>query len=114
MNTGIAKLCLSILLVTALSSASFAVDLAIMTGGKRGTYYQFALNLQELVISRDINLSVVNSKGSIDNLYAVYQRPRTQMGIVQSDVLAFVSRVQTDPVLKKIAAKTKMIFSAIQ
>ena len=110
MNTGIAKLCLSILLVTALSSASFAVDLAIMTGGKRGTYYQFALNLQELAISRDINLSVVNSKGSIENLYAVYQRPHTQMGIVQSDVLAFVSRVQTDPVLKRIAAKTKMIF----
>jgi hypothetical protein len=32
------------------------------------------------------------------------------MGIVQSDVLAFVSRVQTDPVLKRIATKTKMIF----
>ena len=110
MKKRFATLWLVILIVITLSSASFAVDLAIMTGGKRGTYYQFALNLQELVISRDINLSVVNSKGSIDNLYAVYQRPRTQMGIVQSDVLAFVSRVQTDPVLKKIAAKTKMIF----
>jgi TRAP transporter TAXI family solute receptor len=86
------------------------VDLAIMTGGKKGTYYQFGLDLQKLAISKDINLSVVNSKGSIENLYAVYQRPRTQMGIVQSDVLAFVSRVQNDPVLKKIAAKTKMIF----
>lgn len=32
------------------------------------------------------------------------------MGIVQSDVLAFVAKVQTDPVLKKIATKIKMIF----
>ena len=32
------------------------------------------------------------------------------MGIVQSDVLAFVARVQSDPVLKRIAKKTKMVF----
>ena len=30
--------------------------------------------------------------------------------IVQSDVLAFVSRVETDPLLKLIAKKTKMVF----
>ncbi len=89
---------------------SFSMDLAVITGGKKGTYYQFGLNLQELVKSRGIRLSVYNSTGSIENLYAVYKRPRTQMGIVQSDVLAFVSRVQTDPVLKRIAKKTKMVF----
>jgi hypothetical protein len=110
MKKRFATLWLGIFLLTVFSSASLAVDLAIMTGGKKGTYYQFGLNLQQLVKSRDINLSVVNSKGSIENLYAVYKRPRTQMGIVQSDVLAFVSRVQTNPILKKIAAKTKMIF----
>jgi len=32
------------------------------------------------------------------------------MGIVQSDVLAFVSRVQSDPVLQRNARKTKMVF----
>jgi hypothetical protein len=32
------------------------------------------------------------------------------MGIVQADVLAFVAKVQTDPVLKRIASKTKMVF----
>jgi TRAP transporter TAXI family solute receptor len=40
----------------------------------------------------------------------VYQKPNTQLGIVQSDVLAFVARVQSDPVLKRIAKKTKMVF----
>jgi TRAP transporter TAXI family solute receptor len=89
---------------------SFGVDLGIMTGGPKGTYYQFGLNLKELVKSRDIRLRVNNSTGSIENLYAVYQRPYTQMGIVQSDVLAFVSRLQSDPTLKRIANKTKMVF----
>ena len=43
-------------------------------------------------------------------MYAVYQKPGVQLGIVQSDVLAFVARVQSDPVLKRIAKKTKMVF----
>ncbi len=102
--------CLVVLLVLAFASLSFAVDLGVVTGGKKGTYYQFGLNLQKLVKARGIRLSVYNSTGSIENLYAVYKRPRTQMGIVQSDVLAFVSRIQTDPVLKRIAKKTKMVF----
>lgn len=110
MQKGFAALCVVISLVAALSADSFAVDLTIMTGGEKGTYYQFGLNLKKLVESKDINLEVINSTGSIENLYAVYQRPHTQMGIVQSDVLAFVSRVQSDPVLKRIATKTRMIF----
>lgn len=98
------------LVVLGLSGMSFGVDLGIMTGGPKGTYYQFGLNLKELVKSRDIRLRVNNSTGSIENLYAVYKRPYTQMGIVQSDVLAFVSRLQSDPILKRIANKTKMVF----
>jgi TRAP transporter TAXI family solute receptor len=110
MQKGFAVLCVVISLVVALSADCFAVDLTLMTGGEKGTYYQFGLNLKELVKSKGITLDVVNSTGSIENLYAVYQRPHTQMGIVQSDVLAFVTRVQSDPVLKRIASKTRMIF----
>src|SRR5262249_38425176 len=77
-----------------------ASELGVITGGEKGTYYQFGLNLQRLVKQTGIDLSVYTSKGSIENIYAVYQRPATQLGIVQSDVLAFVSRVQTDPVLQ--------------
>ncbi len=86
------------------------IEMGIVTGGPKGTYYQIGLNLEELVGQSGINLRVDNSKGSIENIYAVYQRPKTQLGIVQSDVLAFVSRVQTNPVLKGIARKTKMVF----
>lgn len=85
-------------------------SMGIVTGGPTGTYYQFGLNLQQLVQPIGIDLKVANSKGSVENIYAVYKRPKTQLGIVQSDVLAFVARVQTDPVLKRIANKTKMVF----
>ena len=87
-----------------------AVDLGIITGSEQGTYYQFGLNLQRLVKDKDINLTVSPSRGSVENIYAVFSKPGTQLGIVQADVLAFVSRLQTDPVLTRIAKKTKMVF----
>jgi TRAP transporter TAXI family solute receptor len=84
--------------------------MGIITGGEKGTYYQFGLDLQKLVRQNEITLNVFTSKGSIENVFAVYQRPGIQLGIVQSDVLAFVSRLQTDQNLIKIAKKTRMVF----
>ena len=85
-------------------------DVGLITGGERGTYYQFGLDLQRMMKPQGFNLTVYPSKGSVDNIFAVYQKPGVQMGIVQSDVLAFVSRVETDPLLRLIAKKTKMVF----
>jgi uncharacterized protein len=97
-------------IVIALASASLAVDMGIITGSEKGTYYQFGLNLQLLVKPRDINLNVYSSKGSVENVYAVFQRPGIQLGIVQGDVLAFIARVETNPTLQRIARKTKLVF----
>jgi len=110
MRTGPARLFLAVFVVLALASASFAADVGLITGGEKGTYYQFGLNLQRLVKPAGINLNVYNSKGSVENIFAVYQRPATQLGIVQADVLAFVARVHTDPVLKRVAKKIRMVF----
>ena len=106
-----ARLAVAVVLVLGGASvAAAAADLGIITGGEKGTYYQFGLNLQGLAKQKGMSLNVYTSRGSIENVFAVYQQPATQLGIVQSDVLAFVSRVQTDPVLKRIAKKTKMVF----
>ncbi len=110
MRMGRVGIPLAVLLVVTLAAPVIAVDMGLITGSDKGTYYQFGLNLQSLVKQGDIDLNVYTSKGSVENIYAVFQRPATQMGIVQSDVLAFVSRVQTDPVLKRIAKKIKMVF----
>ena len=110
MKTLIACAVAFVMIVAWTSPPGAVEDLGLITGGEKGTYYQFGLDLQKLVKPAGINLNVFPSKGSIENVYAVYQRPGVPMGIVQSDVLAFVSRVQTDPVLKQIARKTKMVF----
>ena len=99
-----------LLILIAASLCPAAEEMGLITGGEKGTYYQFGLDLQKLVKTAGVNLTVHNSKGSIENIFAVYQRPGVQMGIVQSDVLAFVARVQSDPVLTRIAKKTRMVF----
>jgi TRAP transporter TAXI family solute receptor len=101
---------LGVALVLCLAAPAVAADMGIITGSEKGTYYQFGLNLQKLMKPNGITVTVTPSKGSVENVFAVYQRPATQLGIVQSDVLAFVARVETDPVLKRIAKKIKMVF----
>jgi TRAP transporter TAXI family solute receptor len=104
------EIILGVALIFAATVPASAADMGIVTGSEKGTYYQFGLNLQRLMKSNGINLTVSPSKGSVENVFAVYQRPATQLGIVQSDVLAFVARVETDPVLQRIAKKIKMVF----
>src|SRR5712664_743792 len=110
MKRALAALSLLVAVLLAGAGAAYADDLGLITGSDKGTYYQFGLDLQKLVKSGGLNLTVHTSKGSIENVFAVYQRPGVQMGIVQSDVLAFVARVQSDPVLQRIAKKTRMVF----
>lgn len=104
------EIILGLAVIFATTGPASAADMGIVTGSEKGTYYQFGLNLQRLMKSNGINLTVSPSKGSVENVFAVYQRPATQLGIVQSDVLAFVARVETDPVLQRIAKKIKMVF----
>jgi uncharacterized protein len=92
------------------ASTGLAADLGVITGSEKGTYYQFGLNLQALGKANGFNVAVHPSKGSVENIFAVYQRPGVPLGIVQSDVLAFVARVQTDQTLKRIAKKIKLVY----
>ncbi|HSC72134.1 MAG TPA: TAXI family TRAP transporter solute-binding subunit [Candidatus Methylomirabilis sp.] len=111
MKKGLVILSVATSLIVALGGLCLAADMGIITGSDKGTYYQFGLNIQKLVKQqKDIDLNVHTSKGSIENIYAVFQRPGVQMGIVQADVLAFVARVETNPILQRIAKKTKMVF----
>ncbi len=110
MKRGLAAVLAAMLAILVVANQSFAINMNLMTGGEKGTYYQFGLNLQQLVKPEGIQLRVQPSTGSIENLYAVFKRPHTQIGIVQSDVLAFVTRVQSNPTLVRIARKTKLVF----
>lgn len=84
--------------------------LGIITGNEKSTAYRIGMDLRALAKRDNVHLSVFDSNGSVENVYAVYQRPGNHLGLVQSDVLAFVAKVEVNPRLKLIANKIKWVF----
>jgi TRAP transporter TAXI family solute receptor len=84
--------------------------LGIITGDQQSTAHQIGMDLKALLMRNNIHLAVFNSMGSVENIYAVYQRPGNHLGLVQSDVLAFVGKVNSDYRLRLIADKIRWIF----
>ncbi|MDB6177286.1 TAXI family TRAP transporter solute-binding subunit [Paracoccus sp. Z330] len=65
-------------------------QISIMTGSATGTYIQFGRDMQRLMGQCGHEMDVVESAGSLENFLGVRQRPRTQFGIVQNDVLEYM------------------------
>jgi len=101
---------LNIVHVLILAHISYAIEMGIITGNEKGTYYQFGLNLKDLMAKYNIELNVYPSNGSVDNIYSVYKKSGANLGIVQSDVLAFVAKVQSNETLKTVAKKIRIVF----
>jgi uncharacterized protein len=93
-----------------LGAAGPAAPMNIMTGGPNGTYIQIGRDVGKLVAEFGVELEAQPSAGSMENVEAVYKRPNTQLGIVQSDVLDFIDAFSDDPELKRVASKIKMVF----
>ena len=98
------------LLGAGLARVCLAIELGIITGKEKGTYYEIGMNLQQLMQQHDVQLNVFSSNGSIENAYAVYKRPGVPLGIVQADVLAFVTKMQNNALLRSVARKVRMVY----
>lgn len=72
------------------------IDQNILTGGATGTYIQFGRDIANVAAQCDITLNVRESAGSLENFLGVRQRPVTQFGIVQSDVLEYLRTFAAD------------------
>ena len=90
-------------------SEAATIDMGIVTGGTKGTYIQIGYDISNLLKKHAIQLKVHPSDGSLDNIADVYERKDVQLGIVQSDILAFIRSSQKNS-LKKITEKTRMVF----
>ncbi|GAB6908614.1 TAXI family TRAP transporter solute-binding subunit [Desulfosarcina cetonica] len=88
--------------------------LAIATGNAKTTAYQIGMDLKALVKPYNIHLSVCPSNGSVENIYAVYQRPGHHLGLVQSDVMAFVAKLDKDPLMTRINKQVKWVYPLYQ
>ncbi|MDO5613285.1 MAG: TAXI family TRAP transporter solute-binding subunit [Paracoccus sp. (in: a-proteobacteria)] len=71
-------------------------EMSVMTGGPTGTYIQFGRDMAGLMQQCGQTLNVVESAGSLENFLGVRQRPSTQFGIVQNDVLEYMQTFAAD------------------
>lgn len=93
------------------ASSAFAADeaLGVVTGPKTGTYYAFGKDLATAAAKVGITLEVKTSEGSIDNIKRINSAENAALGIVQSDVLGFLSRSKS-PDSIRMANNLRMIF----
>jgi TRAP transporter TAXI family solute receptor len=84
--------------------------LGITTGDTHTTAYRIGEDIRALARRYGIHLAVYPSQGDIENVMAVYQRPKNHLGLVASDVLAFVDKVANVPQLELISDKIKWLF----
>lgn len=86
-------------------------ELNIMTGSASGPYIQIGRDLSGLMEQCGQNLQVIESAGSLENFLAVRQRPNTQFGIVQSDVLEYMNTFAADdPAVAQAIAGVRIAF----
>jgi TRAP transporter TAXI family solute receptor len=79
-------------LASSLQAAPPAVtELNLMTGREAGTYYQMGRDLKKLASRHYIDLAVIPSAGSLENIFKVYEYPSLQLGFSQFDSLSLVA-----------------------
>jgi TRAP-type uncharacterized transport system substrate-binding protein len=96
------------------SSLSFvsqlrAEGIGMVTGTATGPYIQFGQDIASVARSVGLDILVKESEGSIDNIRRLVSAENAALGIVQSDVLGFLSR-STDPQVRRIASRLRLIF----
>lgn len=97
--------------ISGLASASGADPQAIgmVTGSRTGTYIQFGNDIAQVAKTAGLNIIVKDSQGSIDNIKRMNSKENAALGIVQSDVLGFLSRSDNEE-LRQVAARLRLIF----
>lgn len=86
-------------------------QLSIMTGAPTGTYIQIGRDLSNLMGQCGKSVEVVESAGSLENFLAVRQRPNTQFGIVQNDVLEYMQTFAgNDPAIARAITGVRIAF----
>jgi uncharacterized protein len=91
-------------------SASAAPHMGIVTGNVTGTYIKIGEDIKKIVEPSGIALQVIESAGSIQNVFDVRKKRGVQLGIVQSDVLEYIRDISDDHELKAIAAKLAAVY----
>ncbi len=82
--------------------------IGMVTGSKTGTYIAFGRDMARVAQKEGISITVLDSKGSIDNIKRITSKEKVGMAIVQSDVLGFLSRSKTAD-SQEISSKLRLV-----
>lgn len=63
------------------TGVAVAQDMGVVTGSRRGTYGPFGLNMSKLAKQRGIRSRVDESRGSVQNVFAVFKAPETPLSV---------------------------------
>lgn len=86
-----------------------AKQIGMVTGSKTGTYIQFGNDIAGVAKTVGLDILVKDSQGSIDNIRRINSKKNATFGIVQSDVLGFLSRSE-NPEMRQLAGRLRLIF----
>ena len=100
----------SFIVCTLIAAAAHADDrIGIVTGPRTGTYYAFGKDIAQAASKAGIDVDVKSSEGSVDNIKRLNSSENAALGIVQSDVLGFLSRSKS-PDSMRMASNLRMVF----
>lgn len=93
----------------AMADDADAKQIGMVTGSKTGTYIQFGNDIAGVAKGAGLDILVKDSQGSIDNIKRINSKENATFGIVQSDVLGFLSRSDS-PEMRQVASRLRLIF----
>ncbi|MDX1974673.1 MAG: TAXI family TRAP transporter solute-binding subunit [Rickettsiales bacterium] len=103
----------SLLFVLVLAQGAWAKTadepLGIVTGPKTGTYYAFGKDIARMAAKSNFKIEIKSSEGSTENIRRLNSSENAGLGIVQSDVLGFLSRSK-NPDSVRMAGNLRMVF----
>ncbi len=104
------RLIVSALILAFSVMPGWAQQMGIVTGGATGTYIKIGQDIKTIAEPSGIALQVMESAGSIQNVFDVRRKRGVQLGIVQSDVLDYIRDISDDQDLKAIASKLAAVY----
>lgn len=104
------RILVSALFLILLAKAGFAQQMGMVTGGPTGTYIKIGEDIRKITEPSGISINVMESAGSIQNVFDVRRKRGVQLGIVQSDVLEYIRDISLDQDLKAIASKLAAVY----
>jgi TRAP transporter TAXI family solute receptor len=96
-------------LAPAVADDAGAKQIGMVTGSRTGTYIQFGNDIAGVAKTVGLDILVKDSQGSIDNIRRINSKENATFGIVQSDVLGFLSRSES-PDMRQVAGRLRLIF----